>query len=63
MYKYLVDKQEIDRTIVKLYQLKKKQWVIVGYKCPHCYKHYQTLHKPTYEHIDKCEGISRELED
>jgi len=49
-------KDEILDKAVKLYQRKKDKWHIVGYKCPYCYKHYYTLNRPFYQHINNCDG-------
>lgn len=55
--------EELLETVVKLYQyrLKSKRWDIIGYKCPYCYKHYATLRKEFYSHVENCEGIVRDL--
>ena len=60
-----MDKLEIESIAVKLYHRKKNGWNIVGYKCPYCYKHYQTLRKEALEHINSCDGPKerRTLED
>ena len=53
-----MNREEILECAVKLYQYKpkSKNWQIVGYKCPYCYKHYQTLRTEFYTHVNKCEG-------
>jgi hypothetical protein len=51
---------------IRLYQLKNKSWYIVGYKCPDCLKHYQTLHAELFRHHETCRGKpvnKRSLED
>ena len=58
-------KTEIDEIVGKLYQYKHKKWVTVGYKCYFCDRHFSSMRKETYEHINKCQGKkhNKSLED
>lgn len=52
---------EILAISVKLYQRRNNKWFIAGYKCPHCLKHYHSLRKEFYTHVNSCQGTVRSL--
>jgi len=59
-----VDKDEIIRLAGKLYHFRKDKWVITGYRCPYCDKHYATLRVEFFAHVPKCKGkVKKIIED
>ena len=61
-----ITKKEINELIGKLYQYKNNKWLITGYKCCFCERHFYSLRDETYDHIFKCKGkkkSKRSLED
>lgn len=49
---------EVYSKLSKLHQWNtvSKRWTIKGYKCPYCGKHYHSLRKEIYSHVNKCDG-------
>lgn len=52
--KYSADDVPLDW--IRLYQLKKNGWFLIGYKCSQCDKYYQTLRAELFNHDEVCKG-------